>query len=282
MKKNKKEKEPEFYVSALNNQLRNYNVYYMKPVEKLLYMLIAFVAGGVTGLVFYANLFMVDGKATLATHISNVVVFCVIGIVAIKLFIPIREESLKKKRQEELRKQFREMLSSLNSSFSAGANIIAAYENAYSDMLSQYGEKAFITKEAFEITTGMNNNLSVGNLLSDFAERSGVDDIKDFSTVFQICYQKGGDMKSVVRNTYDLIGEKITINEEIETKLTSNKMQQNIMSIVPIVLIAFLRLTSSTFAENFASAKGVAVMTVAVGIFIGSYLYGRKIVDIKG
>lgn len=282
MKKNKKEKEPEFYVSALNNQLRNYNVYYMKPLEKMLYMLIAFVAGGVTGLVFYANLFMVDGEATFATHISNVVVFCGIGIVAIKLFIPIREESLKKKRQEELRRQFREMLASLSASFTAGANIIAAFENAYTDMVSQYGEKAFIVQEVFEITTGMNNNLAISDMLEDFGKRSGVDDIQDFATVFCVCYQKGGDMKEVVRNTHDLIGEKIAINEEIQTKLTSNKMQQNVMSIVPIFMIGFLRISSTSFAENFATFKGVCVMTLAIGIFVGSYMYGRKIVDIKG
>ncbi len=280
--KKKREKEPEFYTSALNNQLRNYNVYYMKPIEKMLYVAIAFLLGGIVGLVFYANLFMVDGEATFATHVSNLVVFCGIGLVAVKLFIPMREETLKKKRQEELRMQFREMLSSLSASFMSGANIIMAYENAYNDMLSQFGEEEFITKELYEITTGMKNNISIKELLINFAGRSGVDDINDFATVFQICYEKGGDMKTVVRNTYDLIGEKMTINEEIETKLTSNKMQQNIMSIVPIVLIAFLRFTSSSFAENFASLKGVITMTLAVGIFIGAYLYGRKIVDIKG
>lgn len=280
----KKEKviEPEFYVSALNNQLLNYNIYYMSMAEKLLYFLLAFIAGGIVGLIFYANLFMRDGEATLATHISNVIVFVGIGFAAAKIYMPMRKESLKKKRQEELRKQFREMLSSLNSSFSAGANIVTAFGNANADMLSQYGDQAYITKESFEIIEGMRNNLAIGDLLDDFGKRSGVDDIQDFATVLQICYEKGGDMKGVVRNTYDLIGEKMTINDEIETKLTSNKMQQNVMSIVPIFMVGFLRFSSSSMAANFASAKGVLVMTVAIAIFVGSYMYGRKVVDIKG
>lgn len=280
----KKEKviEPEFYVSALNNQLLNYNIYYMSMAEKLLYFLLAFIAGGIVGLIFYANLFMRDGEATLATHISNVIVFAGIGFAAAKIYMPMRKESLKKKRQEELRKQFREMLSSLNSSFSAGSNIVTAFGNANADMLSQYGDQAYITKESFEIIEGMRNNLAIGDLLDDFGKRSGVDDIQDFATVLQICYEKGGDMKGVVRNTYDLIGEKMTINDEIETKLTSNKMQQNVMSIVPIFMVGFLRFSSSSMAANFASAKGVLVMTVAIAIFVGSYMYGRKVVDIKG
>lgn len=280
----KKEKviEPEFYVSALNNQLLNYNIYYMSMAEKFLYFLLAFIAGGIVGLIFYANLFMRDGEATLATHISNVIVFAGIGFAAAKIYMPMRKESLKKKRQEELRKQFREMLSSLNSSFSAGSNIVTAFGNANADMLSQYGDQAYITKESFEIIEGMRNNLAIGDLLDDFGKRSGVDDIQDFATVLQICYEKGGDMKGVVRNTYDLIGEKMTINDEIETKLTSNKMQQNVMSIVPIFMVGFLRFSSSSMAANFASAKGVLVMTVAIAIFVGSYMYGRKVVDIKG
>ena len=280
--KKRKEKEPEFYTSALNNQLRNYNVYYMKPIEKMLYVAIAFLLGGIVGLVFYANLFMVDGEATFATHVSNLVVFCGIGLVAVKLFIPMREETLKKKRQEELRMQFREMLSSLSASFMSGANIVTAFENAKEDMMSQYGGKAMIVCETLEMTNGMKNNLAIAEILNDFGRRSGIDDIQDFATVFSVCYEKGGDMKGVVRNTYDLIGEKMAINEEIQTKLTSNKMQQNIMSFVPIVMIAFLRLSSSSFASGFATLKGVVVMTVAIGIFIASYVYGRKIVDIKG
>ena len=41
-------------------------------------------------------------------------------------------------------------------------------------------------------------------------------------------------------------------------------------------------MSSSSFAENFATVKGVVVITVAIGIFIGAYKYGEKITDIKG
>jgi tight adherence protein B len=100
--------------------------------------------------------------------------------------------------------------------------------------------------------------------------------------VFEICFQKGGDMQKVVRNSYDMMGNKMIIQEEIQTMMTSNRTQQSVMSVVPIAIIAFLRLSSSSFAESFASATGVLTMTVAIGIFVGSFLYGRKIIDIKG
>lgn len=281
-KNKKKEKGPEYCLSATNTLMRNYKEYYLKKTEFLCYVMIAFAAGGIAGWIFYGNLFLKDGEATFLTTVSNILVCGGFGFFAAKVFLPLRAETLRKKRQEQLKMQFRELLSSLNASFSSGANIVTAFENANKDMDSQYGQKAFITQETMEIMNGMQNNVSIDEVLENFGTRSGLEDVRDFATVFQICYQKGGDMKSVVRNTYDLIGDKIAIQDEIATKLTSNKMQQNIMSVAPIVMIGFLRLSSSSFAASFASFQGVITMTVAIGIFAGSYMYGRKIVNIKG
>ena len=59
-------------------------------------------------------------------------------------------------------------------------------------------------------------------------------------------------------------------------------MQLNIMSLAPIAVIAMLRLTSPSLAENFATPIGVVVNLIAVLIFVVAYKYGKKIVDIKG
>lgn len=281
-KKRKQEKEPQYLMSALNNPMWNYKVYHLKIVERVFYCILSFAAGGIAGLVFYGNLFMKNGEATMATYISNITIFTGMGIAAARFFLPMCADRISRKKQEELRKQFREMLASLNATFSTGGNMVTAFENAQKDMLAQFGEKAYITVEISEIMAGLINNSGIEELLENFSQRSGVEDIEDFATIFSLCYLKGGDMKSVVRNTYDLIGEKMAISEEIQTKLTSNKMQQNIMSVVPIFMIGFLRISSSSFAEKFASLTGVLTMTAAIGIFVASYLYGRKIVDIKG
>lgn len=190
LEKSKKGKEPQYIASRINNQMVNYKVYYLKPTEKIIYFLVSFVVGGMIGLVFYANLFMVDGKATIATYISNTAVFTAVGVFAARLFMSMRADTICKKRQDVLRKQFREYLSSLNSSFATGANVVMAFQNAQDDMRSQYGEKAYITIEAREIIEQINNNISVYEALQDFASRTGIEDIEDFTTVFDICYKK--------------------------------------------------------------------------------------------
>lgn len=280
--KKKKHVTPQYLPSEINTKMMNYCVYEMKFTEKFVYFTLALIVGGVVGLIFYANLFMVDGEPTLATHISNSIVFLGIGYVAASKLLPMREIQLRDKRQNVLKLQFREMLAALATAFSAGENLFGAFQSAYSEMTGQFGEDSYIAIELKEILVGMNSNITIERLLNNFAKRSGLDDVESFANIISICYQKGGNMKSVVRNTYDLIGDKITINEEIKTKLTSNKMQQNFMSVIPIVLIAYMRFSSSSFAKSFASFSGVLVMTIAAAIFIGSYIYGKKITDIKG
>ncbi len=281
-KNNKEPEQTKFLRTKINTRAINYKAYHFGRGEFLLYFTALFVLGGIVGLIFYCNLFMNAGKPTIATHISNVVIFVLFGLLANKFFLPMRKKSLFEKRKSRFVFQFREMLSSLSTSFSSGENVTGAFNNAYNELLSQFGQDSMIVTELYVIVNGMNNGITIYDLLDDFADRSGEEDITNFVNVFKTCYRTGGDMKAVIKNTYDLIGEKISIQEEIKTKLTSNKMQQNVMSLMPIVIIAFLRFSSSAFSNNFASPTGVVMMTIAVAIFVGSYAYGRKIIDVKG
>ena len=88
----------------------NYKIYYMSAFEKCAYFLLVFVVGGLVGWVFYGGLFKVDGEATNVTFISNVVIFALFGLVAVRIFLPAVTEMLKTRRDKALRMQFRDML----------------------------------------------------------------------------------------------------------------------------------------------------------------------------
>lgn len=281
MAKKEKLQDPEFINSPLNNPMPNYAVYIMGKTEGFIVRLISFVAGGLVALIFYGNLFMVDGFATLATHISNVVVFIVLGLLAIKFLVPMYKKRCLEKRKNSLKQQFRDMLESLAASFSSGSNVQKAFESAVEDLKMQYSSKDYIFKEMEEVINGMKQNINVEIMLENFGKRSGNEDIVSFSDVFSVCYRKGGNMNSVIHRTHSVISEKMAVADEIETKLTSNKMQHNVMSVMPIAIVAMLRFTNESFAANFATPVGVIVNTIAIGVFVGAYIYGNKIVDVK-
>ena len=53
--KKKKEREPQWYMSEVGVPVYNYHVYYMKKVEKIIYILLAFVVGAVVAYLFYRS-----------------------------------------------------------------------------------------------------------------------------------------------------------------------------------------------------------------------------------
>ncbi len=277
----KKVREPQYVKSKLNNDMLNYRVYVPKRAEKLLVYLVLFLLGGLVGILFYGGLFTVDGMATFATYIADAVAFIVVGGIALKLLSPVYWKRCLEKRNAELKNQFKAMLASLSSSMASGSNVQKAFEDALADLLMQYDENDYIVKEVREILTGAAQNINLDVMVKDFGERSGNEDVVCFADVFSVCYRKGGNLRMIIQKTYQAINEKIMVSDEIETKLTSNKLQHNVMSIMPIMVVAMLKFTNDTFAENFATPIGVLVNTVAIGIFVASYCYGLKICDVK-
>ena len=282
MKREKKAK-PSQYVQSLNNmRVLNYNVYNMGKMEKLLYTLLAFVVGAAVGYLFYGGLGKDDyGNSTRITYICNVAISCLVGFVAVRLFIPVRTRQLCTRRQKELRNQFADMLEALATSLSAGKNVNDSFQGIYSDMKIQYGKNAYIVYEIQVILAGVNNNIPIEDLLMHFGRRSGVKEIENFAQVFSTAFRKGGNLKDIIQNTHEIIHDKMSIEMDIESVVASNKMEQNIMIVLPILLVGFIKMTSPEFASNFASGSGIAATTIAIGCFVAAYFIGQKILDIK-
>lgn len=281
-KKEKKPLEPQYYMSATNIRTYNYKVYYMKPLEKILYFLAAFAVGAAVGYLFYGGIGKDEfGNPTTTTWILNVLLCTTVGLIAGFLFLPIRTKGIIAKRQRKLGTQFRDMLEALSTSISAGNNVPSSFRSAYDDLKIQYDEGADILKELEVILSGLNNNIELVDLLADFGFRSGNDDIVSFANVFKICYQKGGNIKDTIRTTHDILSDKMEIKEDIETMVTSNKTEQNIMIVMPIALIAIIKLMSPDFAANFTTVSGIIATTVAIAMFVAAYFIGRMVLDIK-
>lgn len=281
-KKEKEVKEPQYYLSPTNIKVLNYKVYYMKPLEKILYFVLAFIAGAAVGYLFYGGLCKNEyGEATGLTWILNVGISSAVGVAAGRIFLPVRTQQIIDSRRRKLNAQFRDMLEALTTSLGAGKNVVDSFHAVYEDMKIQYEEDAFILQELAVILSGMGNNIDIEVLLEDFGRRSGIGDITSFANVFQICYQKGGNIKDTIRNTHEILSDKMDIREDIETVVTSNKTEQNVMIIMPVVLIGLIKLTSADMAANFTTVTGVISTTIAVILFVAAYYVGRSILDIK-
>lgn len=281
-KKKNAQKEPLYEVSGTNRRMINYKVYKMSANEKALYFILAFVIGAAVAYLFYGGIGKDDyGKATTVTYVCDIVIMTLVGLVAGRLFMPIRKDQIIVARKKKLRTQFIDLLDSLASSISSGKNVPNAFVAAREDLLVQYQPDSYIVQEVDNIISGIQNNIDVGSMLINFGERSGIQDIRTFGRVFETAYSKGANLKDVVRNSHLILSNKCEIEAEIETKVASNKNEQNIMIIMPIVLILMIKMAGSDFAENFTTATGIICTTIAIAAFVGAYFLGRKILKIE-
>lgn len=281
-KKNKKELEPQYYMSATNMTTYNYKVYYMSKTEKIIYFIIGFVVGALVGYLFYGGIGKdADGNPTKLTNTLNILIPSITGFITGKLFLPIRTQQIIDKKKRTLNSQFRDMLEALNTSLGAGKNVVDSFHSVYDDLKTQYDEGAFIVSEIAVILSGMANNIDIEDLLYDFGLRSGNEDIQSFANVFKICYRKGGNIKDTIRTTHEILSDKMEITEDIETIVTSGKNEQNIMIVMPIGLIGVIKLLSPEFSAKFTSGIGIAATTAAVILFVISYYVGRAVLNIK-
>lgn len=280
-KEKEKSVEPCTLPSLLNNPMTNYRVYYFSAKQKVFLYLTVIALGGVVGLVFYGGMFKQGEEATIATYISDAAFFAIVGLIAAKFFIPMIRSTLKKRRDNQLKKQFMDLLETLSTSLGAGGTVNDAFISASSDLKNQYVGNDMIIVELDEIVSGLNNGQTIEQLLNNFGQRSGNEDIENFANVMENCYRIGGDFKNVIKKTRDIISDKMQINEEINTKLTSNKIQLNAMSLMPIVIVAMIKKSGSSFAENLATPFGAIITTFAILIFVGAYIWGNKIIDVK-
>lgn len=282
MKKKKKVEEPEYYMSATNIPTLNYKVYRMKFVEKILYFLVAFAAGAAVGYLFYGGIGKNQyGDPTTLTWVLNITIPTIVGLIAGRLYLPIRTKSIIDKRRRKLNRQFRDMLDSLTTSLGAGKNITDSFISVYEDLKVQYDADAYILKELEVIISGIHNNIAIEDLLEDFGRRSDNGDILSFANVFKISYRKGGNIKDIIRNTHEILSDKMEISEDIETMVTSNKMEQSIMIFMPIALIGVIKMMSPEFAANFVTPTGIISTTVSIVIFVIAYFIGKAVLNIK-
>ncbi len=119
-------------------------------------------------------------------------------------------------------------------------------------------------------------------MLPDLGERSQIEDIENFASVFYTAKRTGGDMNRVIQKVSRMLGDKIDVKKEIEATLAAKKSEQMIMSLMPVGIILYLQMTSPGFLSVlYGNPFGIAAMSICLVIYAAAYWLGRRIVDIE-
>lgn len=211
----------------------------------------------------------------------NILAFIILSpiIVCYPLY---QREKLKHQRLETLRLQFKEAAAILASSLSAGYSVENAFSVTSRELEQLYGENEMITIEVAGIAGQLRMNRTVEELLMDFAERSGLDDVKNFAEIFAVAKRSGGELIQIINHVTKVISDKIQVREEIITMTTEKRFEQNIMNLVPFLIVIYIDMTSpGFFAVMYATLLGRMIMSICLGLYGLSVIMSRKILEIE-
>lgn len=192
------------------------------------------------------------------------------------------KNELAKKRKNKLLIEFKEMINILMSYLDAGYSIDNALIATKKDIDKLYKKESLIGNELAYICKYIAINKPVEIPLKDFAYRSGIDDIVDFSETFILAKKSGGALHKIINNTIKTIRDKIQISMDIQSKTSQKKFEQKIMNIIPFLIIIYLNLTSKGFLDPmYNSIIGKIIMTILLILYIFAYKLSEHILNIE-
>jgi tight adherence protein B len=187
------------------------------------------------------------------------------------LFPLALKKKLKQRRMEKLRGEFKDAILAVASGLNAGYSVENAFAVSLKEMEEIHGSDSMIAKEIRLILRKVRMNLTFEDALGDFAARSGLDDVKNFADVFLAARKSGGELMRIIARTAEIIGEKIRIQEEILTATASKRMEQRIMSGIPVLIVIYIELTSpGFFGILYTTLIGRMLMTVCLAVYLAS------------
>ena len=155
-------------------------------------------------------------------------------------------------------------------------------ETCLRDLERLYGKGTDIVEEFRYIESQQHISVPLEELFLDLGERSQVEDIENFASVFYTAKRTGGDMNRVIQKVTRMLGDKIDVKKEIEATLAAKKSEQMIMSLMPAGIILYLQMTSPGFLSVlYGNPFGIVAMSICLAIYATAYWLGRRIVDIE-
>ena len=246
-------------------QRRRYDQYVFSTKEKISYPLIYTGLFGILDYLFYRNLWLM----VLALPFTLVMIR------------RVRQELLQNRRRQ-IGEAFRDALVAMNVAVQAGYSIENAVSAAVRDLKQLYPADADIVEEFEFIEHQLYIRVPVEELFLDFAERTGVEDIRNFATVFHTARRSGGDLSEMIEKVTRMLSDKIDVKKEINATLAAKSYEQTIMSLMPAGIIAYMNLTSPGYLDiMYGNLLGIIIMSVCLLIYLGAWWMGRKIVAIE-
>ncbi len=216
------------------------------------------------------------------TFYRNINVFWCMAPIGIIGGMALERRRLTERRLQMLSGQFKEGMMILAASFSAGYSVENALEAGVGELSALYGAEGLMTREFAYMVQQIHMNRPVEQVLEDFAVRSGLEDVRNFSEVFYVAKRSSGDLGSIMRHTAEVIRDKMQVKEEIRTLTASRQFEQRVMNLIPFFIVFYVEGASpGFFSQMYGTGLGRLLMSVCLAVYLVSYVLAKYILEIE-
>lgn len=198
------------------------------------------------------------------------------------LYIKKKQKDCAQKERERLTNSFKEGMQSIATSLAAGYSIENAIAQAASELELIYGENDPAAIGFQKVIRRISLNQSVEEAFEAFAQESNIEEIMYFSQVLTYAKRNGGNLIQIIRNTTDMIVDRLEVNREIITMTTAKRYEQKIMNLIPLLMVAYMRFASFGLMEKlYGNMIGVLTMSACLLIYYAGIRLAESILKIE-
>lgn len=199
---------------------------------------------------------------------DSIAAFCII-LPGLVIYYGFRKGKMVKKKKTEMKSQFLKSLEALEICINAGMSSENAIYDTRKEMERVFSKNSLICREYLYMENGLKARKSVCDVLREFANRTDIEEIKDFALCFEVAGESSGDYRKVIGNCISLIESGIRTKEEILVTLEGRIFEQKVMNIIPVAIIAYLRYSSSGFLDVlYRNTFGRVFMSICLVLYI--------------
>ena len=186
------------------------------------------------------------------------------------------------KQKAKFRIQFRDYLQSLSTALRTGYALRNAMSEARKELTGQYQESTRIMKDTAILEHLLNMNMPMEQVWREWSYRTEIEELTQFYTIFMVAQKSGGNSVQIIRKAIQNLCEKMEVEAEIQVWLAAKKMEFYIMTVVPIGILLYMKLSFPEFmAVLYGNFLGMIIMTGCLGIYGVAYYLGQRILKIE-
>ena len=246
--------------------MKDYKSLELSAERKIFFYLCVMAASLFVGWLFYDNLF------------SSIPIAALLAELKTKYAKMIR-----RKEKSKLTLQFKDIMYSITAFIASGRSLSQSLEESIEFWRGTYDEKDYMILELKNMTKRMREGGERDvDLLRELAERSDIEDIRDFVMVCDTCKKTGGDFPKAVSRCADIIGDKMSMERELSVMAAQKRFEGRIIGMAPFFIIFFIKLMSPEYLHplNY-TPEGRMIATMALLMIGTGFLLMERMNEIE-